>query len=1265
MNSQRICRQIVTEVVVIHCVAACCAAAEAPSAALTNRTLTIRNAHTTIVLDRQTGHIVRMHPGSLTPKGPWFAVHEEDRSGLLPTMTWKRGAVSVFHGGAAHVSAASSHEEAKGTLRWDRPNGLVITAELALRANEKGARVRLTVQNITGASLVDTIEAPMLRGVSHGDAADDWFTWPHTLGARFRVQGMTPGKPLESPYPAFMYMQWIDLYDESHGLYIGCEDAYGYSKSLRIGRDADGLSVFGFVFTGCWVARKGDSWTTPWVRIMPHTGDWRVGADTYRQFAQTAFGPLCAPEYMRDMPTAQCWLAHHGSDADLGRLFEIQQQAPIHGSYVMKSLNTSIPEGWDGMRGSALEYHDAFQRVTELGGARALFTFDRAPLMGRPNYAAYAQRWLSKRRDGSFEEGFRDMMPSPFDADFVRARVGEAVRWVREFNLDAIHYDTEGTCGDTGAQGTGMFAGPNYHPDHPQRPNETPHYFKRLLRVTVDACRKINPAFTLRAEHGADFFFPEFATSTAHFGQSGTAALVASYQPPADAAVMPLLFRYTLPQHAAMQMPGITESRYWMYGYGMGHGFHGGGPSWCFNPDVRDDESPGGELIHRYRFYDDDWRRYYDFRVGFREAVVDGFRSDITARYREGDRWILCSAESAITAVTHTGRLREVTLGATTEGVGRKGPVRLRIPTTLSKPIIRLHGRQGEAPVTPVISNGWIEVTVPDPSLFAVEVSEGPQIRLESTTLAYPGEPAKLMLRVDQSNPQEHTLRVQVPANWPGVPPITIPAIRQHQQVIVLRPPAGIFGRNYPVKVTLERGSFRRTAATHVKVMDRLTVLYQFRLDDAMSKAAGYVDPDVQASLNVTLINNSPSPVQAHVRLQRRGSVQLASAALGPQTTDDLGHTDSPVHRWLETQSEIPGCAREFHFPLSACGTAANPPLTLTVQVDGKTVYRKRITPRLRVMDLSGPWKLQTTRLSQATVGGAERLDNLDTEQVTPDVWDGGWMDYLTGTVLDEPLRKSSSWGVYRRLVHIPADWQGADIWMRLPGMGGPWGAGGTLNLVYINGWPAGRLGYHGECRVSPLLVFGGFNLIAIASWLPNRMDAPMLFVRSVPEGIEMKPDPQTHPSGAFLLLSQRATGQGITQPFIKGVPEDNHVRTDTARGGEHSFIYFAVADDYLHAVTGPVAITIEYLDRGHGEIELDYDSHDATAPVSGAFKSANPHTRTDTGTWKRHTFLLQDARFTNRQHQGADFRVSGRNGDLHLRSVSVQPVVADPQQPQ
>jgi len=70
----------------------------------------------------------------------------------------------------------------------------------------------------------------------------------------------------------------------------------------------------------------------------------------------------------------------------------------------------------------------------------------------------------------------------------------------------------------------------------------------------------------------------------------------------------------------------------------------------------------------------------------------------------------------------------------------------------------------------------------------------------------------------------------------------------------------------------------------------------------------------------------------------------------------------------------------------------------------------------------------------------------------------------------------------------------------------------------------------------------------------------------------------------------------------------------------------------------------------------LDYDSTDESAPIKGAFKSAVPARRTNTGQWLTRVFVLPDARFANREHIGADFRIWGADEDLRVRRVEVRP---------
>jgi hypothetical protein len=1245
--------------------------AQRPVAERTPTTVRLANDRCRIEVSLETGDLTLEGAGPRLVLSEWFEVVAEDRTGLEPWEMWEHGSETPWLPGVCTAETVTEVDDQAAAVRvhWDRFPHLRVSVDIVLRTDAPGPSMRLTVNAVDGEALVDTIHFPRLRGTQIGASSeDDWFTWPHTLGALVRADAFTPGQEFRAAYPDFLYMQWLDLFDaeEDGGLYVGCLDDYGYNKELYIGRDATGSRSWGITFPGCWVATPGDAWTTPWVELVPHNGDWHTGADLYRPFAQAAFGPVSPPETVRDMPTAQCWLAHHAREADLGSLFEIQQQAPIHASYIMKGLNTSRPEGWDGFRGSGLEMMQAFEQVRSLGGSAALFTFDRAPFMGYPHFADLAGDWVLPRRDGSFREGFRDMMPSPFSDTLRAARTAEAVRLTRDLGLDEIHFDTAATSGEN-------LAGPCYIPPGAgPRPNEIPHYFKRMYAEILAACREHNPEFTLRAEHCADFFFPEFLTSTAHFFE--TARMIAGFTPGTDARLAPELFAYTLPLHASQEMPSMSDDLFWVYGTGMGFGFHGGGPSWCFNPDVRDAEAPGGELLHRYRFYDDLWLSYYDFRVGFSDAVVVGQPTAEPPLFAPAaGPWEPCVLPAPCLAVTYTGNGREVTLGNWQDQEGhwahfrkhvphapRPADLRLRVPTRFEDPLVRIHTATGveELPATPV--EGRLEIAVPaGVQRFAVEVIDrGPVVTVTVPPLTAPGTTATLLIRVRQREPLAGSLSVTTPAGWPTPAPVPLPAGNVADLEVEIPVPEGVFGRNYPIKGVVTTPEGERTFATHLRVMEPVTVLYQFRTAE---QPAGFLVPgELDAELEITCVSNTPDAIDLRIEVSGplvQGSV---TARLDGIPSEELGADDGRVRRWIEQEAEVPGNAVVKRFSLG-CDRVPQAPTRIRVYRGNGLVFDEGVFPRTQLMDLGGPWHVLLQRASQAQVAGIEAGDDLDMEQLTPSAWHGDWPVETTPIKVSEDRRKQTNWGVFRRMVYIPEAWQGADVQLRIDGTGAPWGQGGTLNIVAVNGWPAGRTWTRGDVRVAPYLVYGGWNLIAIASSRPNTLPAPLLFVRETPDPTRLKvAEAQPPPAGAFLLLGRRPTGQGLGQVFMRGVPEADHRRTDVARGGEHRFLYFTVADAFLFDTRDRVEITVEYLDRGTAPFGLNYDSHDPTAPVNGAFKDAPEVQRTDSGEWREHTFILEDARLANREHQGADFRLYAKDEDLRVRRVSVTAAQAD-----
>ncbi len=104
-------------------------------------------------------------------------------------------------------------------------------------------------------------------------------------------------------------------------------------------------------------------------------------------------------------------------------------------------------------------------------------------------------------------------------------------------------------------------------------------------------------------------------------------------------------------------------------------------------------------------------------------------------------------------------------------------------------------------------------------------------------------------------------------------------------------------------------------------------------------------------------------------------------------------------------------------------------------------------------------------------------------------------------------------------------------------------------------------------------------------------------------------------------------------------------------------YIYFTLADPFWFDSRGPVELTIEYLDEGAGTFQLQYDSHNRKAPLSGAYANSDTVSRGDTGTLKKHTFRLPDARFANRENGGSDFRFFVNRGRLYIRSIELRKV--------
>jgi hypothetical protein len=153
----------------------------------------------------------------------------------------------------------------------------------------------------------------------------------------------------------------------------------------------------------------------------------------------------------------------------------------------------------------------------------------------------------------------------------------------------------------------------------------------------------------------------------------------------------------------------------------------------------------------------------------------------------------------------------------------------------------------------------------------------------------------------------------------------------------------------------------------------------------------------------------------------------------------------------------------------------------------------------------------------------------------------------------------------------------------------------------------------------------------------------------NVEQGLYLVPndDADTLPDMAGSPPSEgRRTGNGLAQD----APDDNQIP---------DFYMQFDADDGTIYESPPgthLTIVVTYLDEGTDTFCIQYDAHSGGPFSDGRFRDTESVTKTGSGEWRTHTFILDDVFFANRDN-GADFRIDDRgNGAEVIRRVTVHP---------
>ena len=176
--------------------------------------------------------------------------------------------------------------------------------------------------------------------------------------------------------------------------------------------------------------------------------------------------------------------------------------------------------------------------------------------------------------------------------------------------------------------------------------------------------------------------------------------------------------------------------------------------------------------------------------------------------------------------------------------------------------------------------------------------------------------------------------------------------------------------------------------------------------------------------------------------------------------------------------------------------------------------------------------------------------------------------------------------------------------------------------------------------------------------------DEPTADPEGVPEVVELYVDANNMDGGMEIINGGDGDYEVVEiegrQAFRTG--NGQSLPADDDNNDEDNYLYFELDDRQIFDIPegSQVIITVEYLDEGTDEFTIHYDAQTGGTFGDGRFKDANYVPKTDTGNILSTEFLLEDARFTNRNN-GTDFRIADA-GSEHLTILSVRLVFIPPQ---
>ncbi len=348
-----------------------------------------------------------------------------------------------------------------------------------------------------------------------------------------------------------------------------------------------------------------------------------------------------------------------------------------------------------------------------------------------------------------------------------------------------------------------------------------------------------------------------------------------------------------------------------------------------------------------------------------------------------------------------------------------------------------------------------------------------------------------------------------------------------------------------------------------------------------------------------------------------------------------------PRIEWVQVAAGLYGETQPAENQFDSCLEAAGLTSDLWVETVNRIVdMYVNAFPRTTLFLQYAPTFIRQSERRRFTDYAASRGVGLKHNGLRPDGGDG--------MIIDNPDYSLFGAGQYDPMFKwwekVPIAWESYDNLMT--------GVEGTLWGVYSG------LNKHADYFVFSLDVVTDPNRFEILEFANEHLgrtleDTPSVWVAL--RETEGSWYPQYGNYDFWLYQNDDAPG-GKTVPLwrVGSAPEGRYTRrTDEAT--DNPYMYFDVDNGYIYGGTNRVTINVIYYDQGTDTWELQYD-----AVGTDNFKSAGIVRKTNTRTWKKVSFELDDAEFADGQpgggkYAGSDFRIWSRDdGDEIIHFVQV-----------